>query len=48
MFSLLNVYVCVFHSKVNEMKTQDFDCCLTVPLIAAAGDKIELIIQRTE
>ncbi|XP_004525107.1 glutamate receptor-interacting protein 1 [Ceratitis capitata] len=34
--------------QVNEMKTQDFDCCLTVPLIAAAGDKIELIIQRTE
>lgn len=30
------------------MKTQDFDCCLTVPLIAAAGDKIEMIIQRTE
>ncbi|XP_037932105.1 glutamate receptor-interacting protein 2-like, partial [Teleopsis dalmanni] len=34
--------------QVNEMKTQDFDCCLTVPLIAAAGDKIEMIIQRTE
>lgn len=37
-----------FTPQVNEMKTQDFDCCLTVPLIAAAGDKIELIIQRTE
>lgn len=35
-------------SQVNEMKTQDFDCCLTVPLIAAAGDKIEMIMQRTE
>ncbi|XP_046803409.1 glutamate receptor-interacting protein 2 isoform X2 [Lucilia cuprina] len=34
--------------QVNEIKTQDFDCCLTVPLIAAAGDKIEMIIQRTE
>ncbi|XP_055912901.1 glutamate receptor-interacting protein 2 isoform X2 [Eupeodes corollae] len=34
--------------QVNEMKTQDFDCCLTVPLIAAAGDKIDLIIQRSE
>uniref|UniRef100_A0A1B0FKB8 PDZ domain-containing protein n=1 Tax=Glossina morsitans morsitans TaxID=37546 RepID=A0A1B0FKB8_GLOMM len=34
--------------QVNDMKTQDFDCCLTVPLIAAAGDKIELIIQRTD
>ncbi|XP_030569230.1 glutamate receptor-interacting protein 1 isoform X1 [Drosophila novamexicana] len=34
--------------QVNEMKTQDFDCCLTVPLIAAAGDKIEMIMQRSE
>ncbi|XP_017061551.1 glutamate receptor-interacting protein 1 isoform X2 [Drosophila ficusphila] len=34
--------------QVNEIKTQDFDCCLTVPLIAAAGDKIEMIMQRTE
>ncbi|XP_053658090.1 glutamate receptor-interacting protein 2 [Anopheles marshallii] len=33
--------------QVNGTKTQDFDCCLTVPLIAAAGDKIELAIQRT-
>ncbi|XP_055608895.1 glutamate receptor-interacting protein 2 isoform X2 [Uranotaenia lowii] len=32
--------------QVNGTKTQDFDCCLTVPLIAAAGDKIELVIQR--
>ncbi|XP_053678413.1 glutamate receptor-interacting protein 2 [Anopheles nili] len=33
--------------QVNGTKTQDFDCCLTVPLIAAAGDKIELVIQRS-
>ncbi|XP_062700222.1 glutamate receptor-interacting protein 2 isoform X2 [Aedes albopictus] len=32
--------------QVNGTKTQDFDCCLTVPLIAAAGDKIDLVIQR--
>ncbi|GAB0094041.1 glutamate receptor-interacting protein 2 [Sergentomyia squamirostris] len=31
---------------VNGTKTQDFDCCLTVPLIAASGDKIDLILQR--
>lgn len=24
----------------------DFDCCLTVPLIASAGDRIELVIAR--
>lgn len=32
--------------QVNNTKTKDFDCCLTVPLIASAGDKIELILQR--
>lgn len=32
--------------QVNETKTEDFDCCLTVPLIAAAGDKVHLIISR--
>ncbi|KAG5684778.1 hypothetical protein PVAND_013991 [Polypedilum vanderplanki] len=33
--------------QVNGTKTTDFDCCLTVPLIAAAtGDKINLIVQR--
>uniref|UniRef100_A0A1B0D227 PDZ domain-containing protein n=1 Tax=Phlebotomus papatasi TaxID=29031 RepID=A0A1B0D227_PHLPP len=31
---------------VNGTKTQDFDCCLTVPLIAASGDKIDMIVQR--
>uniref|UniRef100_A0A336K412 CSON000472 protein n=1 Tax=Culicoides sonorensis TaxID=179676 RepID=A0A336K412_CULSO len=32
--------------QVNDTKTLDFDCCLTVPLIATAGDKIDLIVQR--
>ncbi|XP_059616691.1 glutamate receptor-interacting protein 2 [Phlebotomus argentipes] len=32
---------------VNGTKTQDFDCCLTVPLIAASGDKIDMIVQRS-
>nr|CAI5855546.1 unnamed protein product [Callosobruchus analis] len=32
--------------QVNDTKTQDFDCCLTVPLIASAGDRIELVIAR--
>lgn len=32
--------------QVNDTKTQDFDCCLTVPLIASAGDRIELVISR--
>ncbi|GLV42893.1 Glutamate receptor interacting protein [Carabus blaptoides fortunei] len=32
--------------QVNDTRTKDFDCCLTVPLIASAGDKIELIIAR--
>lgn len=36
-------YFCL---QVNDTKTVDFDCCLTVPLIATAGDKIELIVQR--
>jgi len=31
---------------VNGTRTQEFDCCLTVPLIAAAGDKIELLVAR--
>jgi len=26
----------------------DFDCCLAVPLIAAAGDRIELLVARTQ
>ncbi|GLV38509.1 Glutamate receptor interacting protein [Carabus blaptoides fortunei] len=32
--------------QVNGTRTKDFDCCLTVPLIASAGDKIELVIAR--
>lgn len=32
--------------QVNDTKTMDFDCCLTVPLIASAGDRIELVIAR--
>ena len=32
--------------QVNETRTYDFDCCLTVPLIAAAGDTIKLVIGR--
>ncbi len=32
--------------QINETRTHDFDCCLAVPLIAAAGDKIELLITR--
>ncbi|XP_044272032.1 glutamate receptor-interacting protein 2 isoform X2 [Tribolium madens] len=32
--------------QVNDTKTKDFDCCLTVPLIASAGDRIELLIAR--
>lgn len=31
---------------MNDTKTVDFDCCLTVPLIASAGDRIELVIAR--
>lgn len=42
------IHVYCIYPQVNEMKTQDFDCCLTVPLIAAAGDKIEMIMQRSE
>lgn len=45
---LFEQFLNYFFFQVNEMKTQEFDCCLTVPLIAAAGDKIEMIIQRTE
>jgi hypothetical protein len=33
--------------QINETRTADFDCCLAVPLIAAAGDKIELLITRS-
>lgn len=32
--------------QVNNTKTEDFDCCLTVPLIASAGEKIILTVKR--
>ncbi|XP_065203525.1 glutamate receptor-interacting protein 2 [Planococcus citri] len=32
--------------QVNNTHTEDFDCCLTVPLIAAAGEKITLTVKR--
>jgi len=33
--------------QINETRTHEFDCCLAVPLIAAAGEKLELLITRT-
>lgn len=32
--------------QVNDTCTVDFDCCLTVPLIASAGDRIDLMVER--
>uniref|UniRef100_A0A4X2L8Y1 Glutamate receptor interacting protein 2 n=1 Tax=Vombatus ursinus TaxID=29139 RepID=A0A4X2L8Y1_VOMUR len=32
--------------QVNHIRTRDFDCCLTVPLISEAGDKLDLVISR--
>ena len=32
--------------QVNDTRTYDFDCCLTVPLIAAAGESITLLVGR--
>ncbi|XP_011532445.1 glutamate receptor-interacting protein 2 isoform X3 [Homo sapiens] len=32
--------------QVNHVRTRDFDCCLAVPLLAEAGDVLELIISR--
>ncbi|XP_076344029.1 glutamate receptor-interacting protein 1-like isoform X3 [Tachypleus tridentatus] len=32
--------------QVNNTETNDFDCCLAVPLIAAAGDRIEIVVSR--
>ena len=34
--------------QINSTRTTDFDCCLAVPLIAAAGEKIELLITRND
>ena len=33
--------------QINECRTHEFDCCLAVPLIAASGEKLELLITRT-
>ncbi|KAB1264359.1 Glutamate receptor-interacting protein 2 [Camelus dromedarius] len=32
--------------QVNHVRTRDLDCCLTVPLLAEAGDVLELVISR--
>ncbi|KAI5610482.1 glutamate receptor interacting protein 2 isoform X1 [Silurus asotus] len=32
--------------QVNHVRTRDFDCCLAVPLIAEAGDRLQLVISR--
>uniref|UniRef100_A0A8C9Q4Y0 Glutamate receptor interacting protein 2 n=1 Tax=Spermophilus dauricus TaxID=99837 RepID=A0A8C9Q4Y0_SPEDA len=32
--------------QVNHVRTRDFDCCLVVPLLAEAGDVLELVISR--
>ncbi|CAB3228013.1 unnamed protein product [Arctia plantaginis] len=32
--------------QVNGTRTVEYDCCLTVPLIASAGDRLEIIVQR--
>ncbi|XP_067611693.1 glutamate receptor-interacting protein 2 isoform X8 [Pseudorca crassidens] len=32
--------------QVNHVHTRDLDCCLTVPLLAEAGDVVELVISR--
>ena len=33
--------------QIDGTKTNDFDCCLAVPLIAAAEDRIQLVISRS-
>ncbi|XP_075970161.1 glutamate receptor interacting protein isoform X3 [Anticarsia gemmatalis] len=32
--------------QVNGTRTVEYDCCLTVPLIASAGDRLEIVVQR--
>nr|XP_045009263.1 glutamate receptor-interacting protein 2 isoform X1 [Jaculus jaculus] len=32
--------------QVNHVRTRDFDCCLAVPLLAEAGDTLELVVSR--
>lgn len=38
--------LCALSAQVNHVRTRDFDCCLAVPLITEAGDKLELVISR--
>ncbi|XP_055484471.1 glutamate receptor-interacting protein 2 isoform X2 [Psammomys obesus] len=33
-------------AQVNHVRTRDFDCCLAVPLLAEAGDILELVVSR--
>ncbi|XP_063282348.1 glutamate receptor-interacting protein 2 isoform X3 [Pelobates fuscus] len=33
--------------QVNHVRTRDFDCCLAVPLLSDAGDRLDLVISRT-
>ncbi|XP_058144099.1 glutamate receptor-interacting protein 2 isoform X2 [Dasypus novemcinctus] len=33
--------------QVNRVRTRDFDCCLAVPLLAEAGDVLELVVSRS-
>ncbi len=46
MFMLTNAFNMLLIRQVNDTRTYDFDCCLTVPLIAAAGDAITLVVGR--
>ncbi|XP_072438790.1 glutamate receptor-interacting protein 2 isoform X2 [Chiloscyllium punctatum] len=32
--------------QVNHVRTRDFDCCLTVPLISESGDRLDLVVSR--
>jgi len=32
--------------QINATRTVDYDCCLAVPLVASAGEKIELLVSR--
>ncbi|XP_077132786.1 glutamate receptor-interacting protein 2 isoform X2 [Ranitomeya variabilis] len=32
--------------QVNHVRTRDFDCCLAVPLLSDAGDRLDLVITR--
>lgn len=43
---VLCVLIATFNHQVNDTRTHDFDCCLTVPLMAAAGDRLVLVVSR--